>query len=180
MKKILLTAALFTALSLTALLPAAHATPVANVNTATATATATANILRGLTLAKAYDLNFGQIVPNGGGVVTVSTAGARTSTDAAMLIPESYDQPRAAAFNVTGDGGHSFSITLPTSATITKGDASMTVNNFQSSLGASGTLSGSLNASVTQSFTVGADLWVAGTQAVGAYTGTFPVTVTYE
>jgi hypothetical protein len=179
MKKVLLTAALFTVLSFAALLPVANAAS-SNENTATATATATANILRGITIAKTQDLNFGQIVPNAGGVVTVSTAGVRTSTDAAMLIPTSYDAPKAAAFDVTGDGGHSFSITLPASASISKGTDSMVIDNFTSSLGASSTLSGVLNAEGAQNFTVGADLHVEASQAYGAYSGTFDVTVTYQ
>lgn len=180
MKRVLLTTALFTALSLAAMLPTANAAGVENANTATATANATANILRGITLTKTEDLNFGQIVPNGGGIVTVSTAGVRTTADTAMLIPESYDQPHAAAFSVAGDGGHSFSIALPASTTISNGSASMNVDNFTSSLGGSSTLSGSLNGPGTQTFTVGADLHVAADQAYGAYTGTFNVTVTYQ
>jgi hypothetical protein len=181
MKKVLLTAALFTVLSLTAALSAAIAVPVTeSANTARATATASANILRGLTISKTEDLNFGQIVPNNGGVVTVSTDGARTSTDAAMLIPGSYDAPQAAAFDVTGDGGHGFSIALPDSAIISNGKQEMTVDNFQSSLGLSSKLEGGLNEAGKQQFTVGADLHVDAAQAYGAYAGTFDVTVTYQ
>ena len=175
MKKVILTAALFTVLSLTALLPAAHA-----ANTASATATATANIVRGLTIANTQGLNFGRIVPNEGGVVTVSVKGERSSSDSAMLIPDSYDKPTAAAFDVTGDGGHNFQILLPETATIKSENDKMEVSKFVCSLGDSSTLSGDLNELGTQNFTVGANLTVAASQAVGAYAGTFDVTVTYQ
>ena len=178
MKKVLLTASLFTVLSLTSML-AANA---ANNNTATATATASANILRGITIAKTQDLKFGQIVPNGGGVITVSPAGSRTlfSGDA-TLIDESYSPISAAAFTVNGDGGHNYDIDLPDNIQIKNGDAEMTVDNFKCSIATNvGTLSGALNAAGSETFTVGADLHVDAAQAYGAYSGTFPVTVTYQ
>ena len=181
MKKVMLVAGLLTILGLTTLLPLANASvAVGNANTATATATAKADIVRGLTIAKTQDLNFGQIVPNRGGVITVSTEGSRTSTDPAMLIPETYDAPLAAAFDVTGDGAHAFQIILPEATKITNGKDSMVVDRFVSSLGSESKLSGELNETGKQDFTVGANLKVDANQSAGAYAGTFEVTVTYQ
>ncbi|MGA7617408.1 MAG: DUF4402 domain-containing protein [Thermoanaerobaculia bacterium] len=140
---------------------------------ATASASANATIVPGLTLTKTADLNFGNIVQDAtGGTVSVPTSGAETSTGPVLL-----GVANAAAFDVTGDGNRTFSVTLPASPlSISDGVAStMTVNNFKDSCGGTCTL-----ATGAQSFTVGADLIVGASQTIGSYTGSFNVTVAYN
>jgi len=74
-------------------------------------------------------------------------------------------------------GSSTYSITLPTTYTITSGANNMTVTTFTSTPSGTGTLSGG-----TQTVNVGATLSVAASQAAGTYTnGTgFPVTVNYN
>ena len=81
----------------------------------------------------------------------------------------------AASFNVTGEGSQAYAITLPSSATLNSGGNTMTVDTFTHDAGGSPALS-----SGSDSFNVGATLNVGASQAPGAYTGTFAVTVGYN
>ncbi len=83
--------------------------------------------------------------------------------------------PAAASFNVTGDGNANYSITLPSSTTLSSGGDTMTVDTFNHDAGATPTLAGGAD-----TFNVGATLNVGATQAVGTYSGTFDVTVNYN
>lgn len=121
------------------------------------------------------NLALGRFVAAGGGTVVVSPAGARTTTG---VIPLPGGTISAAGFNLvvsgTGKALRWTTITLPSSATLTSGSASMTLNAFTSN--PTGTFNGSL---LTQ-LAVGATLNVSPNQPAGTYTGTFSVTVNYE
>jgi hypothetical protein len=147
-------------------------------NSATTTASAKANIISPITLVKVVgaDLNFGDVVPGAvAGTVTVDPASARTSGGGVSL--GNGAAVSAAAFTVGGAGSATYSITLPGSAvTITSGANNMTVTGFTSSP----SLTGTLSAGGTQTLSVGGTLNVGINQAVGAYTGTFSVTVAYN
>jgi hypothetical protein len=142
---------------------------------ATTQATATATIVIPMTITKTVDLNFGSIVPNTGGTVVITPAGARSATGTVVLFGGVVS---AASFNVTGSGTSTYAITLPTTDhTITSGGNTMTVNNFQSNPSGTGALVGG-----AQTLTVGATLNVGSGQAVGTYTNAagFDVTVNYN
>ncbi|MEM9233121.1 MAG: DUF4402 domain-containing protein [Pseudomonadota bacterium] len=136
--------------------------------------TASANILQALALTKQADLAFANIVPDAttAGTVVVSTAGIRTCN-----APLSCSGTVTAAdFDVLGTAGYTFAITLPASDNITNANGdTMSVDNFVSSIGNTGTLTGG-----TADFSLGATLNVGAAQAAGAYTGTFTVTVEYN
>lgn len=144
-------------------------------NTATTTATASANILQHLTIVNAGNLNFGNIIAsNALGTVKVIPAGTRTATDGAALPTGVAGTVSAAAFTVTGEEDATYAVTLPTApVTITDGTNNMTVTAFESN--STNVLTGG-----TQTFQVGGTLNVAASQAAGAYTGTFSVTVAYN
>lgn len=143
-----------------------------NASAADATATASATIIPAIAIAKTSDMNFGSVVP-GSSAGTVVLASNGTATSALTLT----GSKSAAAFSVTGGVNTAYTITLPTTTTLSDGAAnSMTVNGFTSSIGTAGTLS----AGGTQSFNVGATLNVGASQASGDYTGSFTVTVAYN
>ncbi|MEW6046950.1 MAG: DUF4402 domain-containing protein [Bacillota bacterium] len=150
------------------------------VYAATATATATASVWAALTITKSTDLSFGVVsVGTTGGTVVVDTAGARTTTGDVVAEGGTVS---AASFSLTGEPSKTYTVTLPTSASITYTDAagtvySMTVDTFTSS-SASGTYT--LDASGNDTLYVGATLNVAGSQQKGDYSGTFDVTVEYQ
>jgi spore coat protein U-like protein len=145
------------------------------VSAATATSNVSASIVTAISITKTADMDFADVVASGSaGTVVLSTAGARSITGGATL--GNSTGAAAAAFTVSGDPASTYSISLPSSATITSTPNTMTVNTFTSSPSGTGTLSGG----GTQALTVGATLQVGASQAQGTYTGTFDVTVAYN
>ena len=118
------------------------------------------------------DMDFGTMVTTGtAGTVTVTPAGVRTSVNVDLF----GGFPAAASFDVTGKVDQAYFITLPSSATLTSGANTMTIDTFTDDAGASPTLPGG-----SDTFNVGATLNVGATQAAGTYSGTFSVTVNYN
>ena len=145
-----------------------------------ATATGTATVITPIAISNTVNMNFGNIAvsPTLAGTVILSPAGSRTTGGAlGVTLPAVAGTVSAAAFNVTGLGSSTYSITLPSSYTITSGGNNMTINNFTSTPSGTGVLS-----SGAQTIQVGATLNVAAAQAAGTYTnGTgFPVQVNYN
>ena len=146
---------------------------------ATATATATGTIITPITITKNADMSFGNIAVQAatGGTVVLAPAGTRTSTSG-VTLPATTGTVTAAAFTVDGTGSLTYSITLPSTATLTRasGSETMTAGTFTSNPSGTGTLS-----SGTQDIAVGATLTVAAGQVPGVYTsGNFNVTVNYN
>jgi hypothetical protein len=138
----------------------------------------TANIIRSIAIAKTSDLVFGRIAKpaTGPGTVTIDpTSGLRTTSGAVGLDTPT---PTRAAFNVTGEGGQAFTITIPATFLMT-GPAPMTVTT-SSSASSSPILSGSLGSSGAFTFGVGGSTSVDATTPTGDYTGSFTVTVAYN
>ncbi|MFQ5775253.1 MAG: DUF4402 domain-containing protein [Kiloniellaceae bacterium] len=143
---------------------------------AQATATTNATIVTPIAISNVNSLEFGKVAAGtASSVVRISSAGARSlvSGDATLV---SGGTIQAASFSVTGEASTGYAITLPSSITISAGANNMTVNTFTDSKGGTSTLDGTGN----DTFTVGADLTVGASQAAGAYTGTFNVTVNYN
>jgi hypothetical protein len=146
-----------------------------SVRAADATATASATIITPMSISKTADMNFGYLsVGASAGTVVLAPAGTRTYTGGVTLL--SGGTVTAAAFTVTGSGSMTYSITLPTSVTLTSSGNTMTANTFTSTPSGTGTLS-----SGSQALEVGATLNVGANQAAGAYTSSnFTVTVAYN
>ena len=137
-----------------------------------------ATIIRSIAIAKTSDLVFGRIAKPviGLGTVTIdATSGARTTTGAQGLDSPT---PTRAAFNVTGEGGQTFTVTVPATFQMT-GPRTMTVTT-SSSAGGSPTLGGALGAQGSLAFGVGGSISVDATTPPGDYSGSFTVTVAYN
>jgi hypothetical protein len=154
-----------------------------NVNAqSTASAIATATIITPIHIDWVSDMNFGNLAVQTGtaGTIILTPAGTRTAYLGVTATAALGGTITAAAFNVTGQGSATYSISLPSTYTITRtgGTETMTVNTFTSSPATPGTLS----AGGSQALTVGATLNVAAGQVAGVYTnGTgFDVTVNYN
>ena len=145
-------------------------------NTAVATAAAGARIITPITIANNKALEFGDII-SAANTVTISPAGARTATNPNALLVTASRTPQAAQFTVVGEASLKYTVLISESITL-KGavtSETMTVNNFYHNA------TGTLNATTgEETFSVGADLIVGGTQASDIYTGSFTVTVTYQ
>lgn len=141
---------------------------------ATATGTASADIVPAIAIQSSAALDFGNVAPGAtAGTVVMTPAGARSATGGVTL--SNVDPGQAAQFTVTGDSGATYAITLPSSATITSGANSMTIDNFTSDPSGTGLLTGG-----SQTLKVGGTLNVAANQAQGSYSGTFDVSVAYN
>lgn len=129
----------------------------------------------GIGLTANSQLGFGQAVASvTPGTVTVSPAGARTTSGGVILGNASG--VGAGSFTVTGELNASYSITLPSSCALAGGGRSMTVDGFTSSPSGSG----NLGPGGTQVITLGAILHVGAPQPAASYSGTCFVTVAYD
>ena len=148
---------------------------------ATATAAASATIITPITIVKNIDMNFGNVAVSASlaGTVVLAPAGTRTTGGAGgVTLPSTTGTVAAADFTVSGQASYTYAITLPSSATLSNGSSSMTVNAFTSFPSTTGTLA----ANGTQDLKVGATLNVTAAQASGTYTNAtgVPVTVNYN
>ncbi len=140
----------------------------------TESANASATLVAPVTLTKQAALDFGRLSSGvAGGTAVISSAGARSVTGD---VVEEGGTPSTADFDITGEDGLVYDITLPSSISLTSGANNMTVDTFTSDqAGNSGTLTGG-----SDSFSVGATLNVGASQATGTYTGSFDVTCAYQ
>lgn len=151
--------------------------------TANATASATIQSPTGINKTDAVDMNFGNVIPGiSVGTVVLSPEGVRTQTSPVVLNGGTVS---AASFKVFGDPDRAYTITLPTTHTITRvgGTETMIVNTFTSTptVAAKGKTDSSTG---EQTLTVGATLNVgaSSTQTAGTYTNPagFEVTIAFE
>ena len=137
----------------------------------TAQGDATVKILQAITVTKAADLNFGNVVASASAAtVAVGEDGTRTCGTGLNC----YGTTTAGAFNVTGAAGETVSVGIDTpSIQLSNGTQSMAValTTATSSL----TLAGG-----TGSFRVAGSLSVGANQAAGTYTGQYNVSVNYQ
>ena len=154
---------------------------VASAADATATAGIEATVVQPIAIAKNTDLNFGSFAADNdaSGTVVVSTADGRTFTGGTSAVSSGAGTVSSASFSVTGEGTSTFSITLPTTVTLTHTNLTdtMSVGTFASNPSGTGTLSAG-----AATVKVGATLSVAAGQAAGVYANAsgLPVTVAYN
>jgi len=146
-------------------------------NTDNATATAGARIVTPLTIENDEALEFGDIISGANAnTVKITPAGVRSATNNDALLVTASRTPQAAQFTVEGEASLGYTVLISENITLTGAvtSATMTVNNFDHNA------TGTLDETGKETFSVGADLIVGGTQASDIYTGSFTVTVTYE
>ena len=123
-------------------------------------------------LSNTSSLAFGSIGSTAAaGTVTVTRAGVRSSVNVDLIAGSTG----AAGFTTTGKTGQTYAISLPSSATLTNGDNTMTLDTFTDDGGATPTLAGG-----SDTFNVGGTLHVGASQAAGTYSGSISVTVNYN
>ncbi len=148
----------------------------------TSVASVTCNIVTPIALVKTVDMNFGNIAVSAtiSGTAVMDPSGTRTTGGAGgVTFPATTGVVSPASFNVIGQPGYSFAITLPSGCLLSDGSShTMLVNNFVSEPAITGTL----DATGTQMLKVSATLNVDAGQAPGNYqnAGGVPVTVNYN
>lgn len=159
--------------ALSALASAAHAQASAD-----ATATGSATIIQPIQLSAPTNLGFGTIVKpsNGDATVSVDAAGTRTVTGTAAANSGGVT---AASFQVVGEGGSTYSVSVPSTFNMTSGNNSLTVTTTDNS-GGGGRLSGAIGSASTATFGVGGTFNLNTATVSGAYTGNIAVTASYN
>lgn len=149
-------------------------------NTSVASGSASATVEAPILLVATGNLQFGTFAqPKTGGSITVSPYSAVSTTGelgSDMAVVQSTTVA-AASFSVTGIANMAFGASGVSSVTISNGSSTMTVGNFTINSAFSG---GTIGPNGTTTFNIGATLTVSAGQAAGTYTGTFPITVTYN
>lgn len=151
---------------------------------ASSTTTSTATVIEPIAITTASDLVFGDFAPGAGGSVTVATDGARTASG--PILSTAGATPTAAQFDVTGDDGATYSISISGATELT--DSAATPNTMALSVFNDLTAGGATTGTVTsgtltggaESIYLGGELTVGGTQTAGTYTGDVTVTVEYN
>ena len=116
-------------------------------------------------------LNFGRICTVATQqTLTIAPNGNVSSTN--LFCPSQGTS--ADSFTVTGNVGQSFSVSLPSTVTITSGSDSLTVSNLTSSCSSNCSLTDH-----TYNFNVGGTLTVPANAPVGNYQGNYQLTITY-
>jgi hypothetical protein len=143
---------------------------------AQAVGSATATIVTPIAIAPVQDLAFGKMSSNAGGSVSIDTSGVRSKQGTVILINTGSVQTEG-RFNVTGDIGATYVITLPSGpVVVTDSNAHrMDVNEFISNPSGSGMIGDG-----GETVHIGGTLVVASDQVAGAYAGTYSVMVEYN
>lgn len=150
----------------------------ADGGSAQASANATATIVQAISIDKVTDLQFGKIIAGStAGQVQIQTDGSRTIAAGDVVLFNQGSDHQAAAFKTIGSPNATYSLSFPSSVSLTgpTGSDPMTIEGFVHS--ANGTLDASTG---EETFNVGATLNVGANQAPGQYTGTFTVTAAYN
>ena len=140
-------------------------------------ATASATLIAPITITEGTQMNFGGVI-KAAGTVTLTNGGVRSSTNLNHFAISQFGTVTAASFNIGGEGLYTYSISLPTTISITDqgvGVGTMVVNNFTTT-----SPTGALDGDGLGTVLVGADLIVLGTEETGLYSGTYSVTVAYN
>ncbi|UZH56873.1 DUF4402 domain-containing protein [Salinimicrobium tongyeongense] len=139
---------------------------------ATASFTASATIIQPIGITTTSNMNFANVDAGEGGEVILTPSNTRLTTGNVLL--DSEENVSAAAFEVTGEEGFAFSLSLPEGEyVLANGSESMIIKDFTSSLAEGETLAGG-----TKVITVGATLAVNPHQTPGTYNSMTPMNVT--
>jgi hypothetical protein len=162
---------------------AANPVAAAPRNSTNATGSAQVRVIVGAKIVAGNDLRFGQFMqPTSQGVMTIDANGSVSATGGmtnAYTITQTGTGRGPATFTVNGAPNQTFTINTPNpnSVTLTSGANSMTITKFSDNVPQP---RGTLDASGKYTVSIGAALKVNANQAVGTYTGTYSITVTYQ
>lgn len=159
---------------------AAYAQASANAN-----ATGSTRILQAITITNDAGMNFGSIVKPSNGSDTVSiaasSAGSVTLDTNAATLAAGAGPRSAAKFTVKGEGGQSFSLTVPATFAMTRGGGSETITvTTNNPTGTASTLGGTIGSEGNKEFYVGGSFPISNTTVTGTYSGSFNVVVAYN
>lgn len=139
-----------------------------------------AKVIRPIGIAKTQDLQFGSVTrpSSGSGSITLTPGGLASVTGTNVRrFPSSA--ATAAQFNVSGEGGQSVTVSVPTTMTLSGSSGSVTASLTNTGGGAQ-VLSGSTGTAGSVQVNVGGTVPLSSSTALGTLTGTVTVTVQYN
>ncbi|GGG42051.1 DUF4402 domain-containing protein [Christiangramia forsetii] len=140
-------------------------------NSASASFTASVNIIEPISIETTSNMNFASIDARNGGSVILNPDHTRITTGDVRL--ENAASVSAAVFEVRGQNGHSYNISVPTGEfKMTNGTNEIVIKDFLTDFKA-----GSKN-SDTQTISLGATLQIEPEQMPGHYTTSSPIEIT--
>jgi hypothetical protein len=151
----------------------------AGLQVAADTGRGTVTAFHPIAIEKTGDLNFGriQLPPSGNSKVTLDPGtGVRTVSGSGFGYPT--PEPTRGAFTASGEGGQSFSLTIPTKLNLT-GPGTLVVDVTVAG-NTVPKLSGTLGNPGTYSFTVGGSFTINSATPTGLYTGVLSVSIDYN
>lgn len=184
MKLILTTAAASVALAFPTV---ASAAPGGSGATSQITGTASAEVIAPLQITCGA-MHWGQLAPqHTASTITMPSNGNPLVDTDNISVPGARTNAAPGHCDVTGEAGLTYTVTLPTSETLTSSSNTMTMTNFTISSDLDATPSDWLNRTLANvggvgqdGFGIGATLNVGGDQPAGFYTGTYSVSVQYN
>ena len=144
----------------------------AALSQATASFTASVTIIQPIGITTTSNMNFASVDAKSGGEVILTPDNTRISSGGVVL--EEDRGSSAASFQITGEPGFAFSISLPKNEyVLTNGNESIIIKDFTSSLAEGGFLAGG-----SAMVRVGATLKINANQTPGMYNSQGPMNVT--
>ena len=158
---------------------------MAAANSSSDTANVSATIIQPITVQKTQDLAFGTIVKPSSASSTVTLTAAATpvrTVTGSDGIALASTTPTDGKFTVTGEGGQSFTLSIPASINMSGPSSSSITVTTSNDAGCTSAcaLSGSLGSPGTLSFNVGGSFTLPSTQTTGLYSGSVTATATYN
>ena len=151
-------------------------------NPATASGTVSASVFRTLTAGATQAMSFGMISRprDGPGQVTLAPGAASVVTSGDGVTSRPGSSITSAIVGVTGEGGQSISVSIPSTFTMHGPGGSTIVVTPSADKSGSLTLPGSLGAAGSETVTVGGSFPLSTSTPTGAYTGSFSVIFQYN
>jgi len=151
-------------------------------NPANGSGTVSASVFRTLDASASQPMSFGIVSRprDGPGLVSLAPGATSVTTSGDGVAPLPGSSATSAVVGVTGEGGQSISISVPTSFTMHGPGGSTIVVTPNPDKSGSVTLPGSLGGTGSTTVTVGGSFPLSTTTATGAYSGTFPVIFQYN
>ena len=146
-----------------------------------ATATATAEVLEALQLTNNNALDFGTLVVDGAGTVTIAASATASAACSGSVVCSGTSS--AANFTVTGSDGRTVDVNLPTANGELRHTGFTASTNPEHNIPLSGFTSSSASVTLTggtADFDVGGTITLDGSEIEGVYETTFDVSVNYQ
>jgi hypothetical protein len=149
-------------------------------NTDSKNASGSVTLIRPIAIAKNADLQFGRIVKpaTGAAAIAIANTADTVSTDTAVAL--AGVSTSRAKFTITGESAQAIDITVGTLTMNGPNSATIVVTLTPDQVSGATLSGGTIGSAGSLSLNIGGNFSLPAAQETGVYTGTFPVTVSYQ